>query len=670
MGKLTIGLILLACGASLEARVIRIVVEKRESPAYGGQVFGKAGQFEILSGHFTGELNPNDPHNKIINDIQLAVRNARGMVEYTGTFAIAKPIDMSKASGLLIYSVANRGNGAPVPTADGHVSVVSGWQGDVAARANSQTIVVPIAKNADGSPVTGPVTALFINSPKGANTLPLARAVSAIVYQLPASLDTGKAMLTRRASQDGPRTTIASADWAFADCSKAQFPGTPDAAKICAKDGFDPAMLYELVYTAKDPLVLGVGYAATRDFNSFLRYEEKDAEGNSNPVATQIKFAISEGNSQSGNFLRSYIHLGFNQDESNRIVWDGSNPHIAGRQLAMNYRFAVAGGIANLFEPGSDAVLWWTDYPDAARHRTTAGMLDRCKASNTCPKIIETFGGVEFWDLRMSPNLVGTDAKQDIPLPANVRRYFFPSTTHGGGRGGFNVAAPAVPNGCVLPANPNPESDTLRALRADLAEWVMKGVEPPASRYPKLHPTSAADGQLVTATKAAMGFPSIPGAPSPDGVVNSLLDYDWGPDFNYNDLSGVITKAPPSIRRALPTLVPKTDADGNDLGGVPSVLRQVPLGTYVGWNVTAAGFNQGEICGLNGGYIPFAKTKAERLAAKDPRPSLEERYGTHDKYVALVKAAAAKAVADRFLFQEDADKLVAQAAASDVLVTK
>jgi hypothetical protein len=670
MRKLIIGLVLLASGASLEARVIKIVIEKRESPAYNGQVFGKAGQYELLSGHFTGELNPNDPHNKIINDIQLAVRNARGMVEYTGTFAIAKPIDMSKASSVLIYSVANRGNGAPVPGAEGHVSVVSGWQGDVHPSANAQTIVVPIAKNADGSPVTGPVTALFINSPKGANTLPLARAVSAIVYQLPATLDTSKATLTKRASEDGPRTPISSTDWAFADCSTVAFPGAPDPAKICVKDSFDPAMLYEIVYTAKDPLVLGIGYAATRDFNSFLRYEEKDAEGNANPVAKQIKYAISEGNSQSGNFLRSYIHLGFNQDENNRIVWDGSNPHIAGRQLAMNYRFAVAGGIANLFEPGSDGVLWWSDYPDAARHHTTAGMLDRCKATDTCPKIIETFGGLEFWDLRMSPNLVGTDAKNDIPLASNVRRYFFPATTHGGGRGGFSVTAPPAPNGCVLPANPNPESDTLRALRSALVDWVTKGIEPPASSYPKLHPASAGEGQLVAATKTAMGFPSIPGAPSPDGIVNAVLDYDWGPDFNYNDLSGVITKAPPSVRKALPTLVPKTDSDGNDLGGVPSVLRQVPLGTYVGWNVTAGGFNQGKICGLNGGYIPFARTKAERLAANDPRPSLEERYSTHDKYVALVKAAAAKAVADRFLFQEDADKLVAQAAASDVLAAK
>jgi hypothetical protein len=221
-----------------------------------------------------------------------------------------------------------------------------------------------------------------------------------------------------------------------------------------------------------------------------------------------------------------------------------------------------------------------------------------------------------------------------------------------------------------LPANPNPEADSLRALRADLVDWVTKGVEPPASHYPKLHPTKGDEGMLVAANKTAVGFPAIPGAPSPDGALNPLYYYDFGPDFKYGDLSGIISKAPPAIRRALPTLVPKTDADGNDLGGVPSVLRQVPLGTYTGWNITASGFNKGQWCGLNGGYIPFAKTKAERTASGDPRPSLEERYGTHEKYVELVKAAAAKAVADRFLLAEDADKLVAQAAASDVLVSK
>ncbi len=641
---------LITLTASVEARLTRFVIEKREP----------SGQFEMLSGRFYGELNPKDSHNTIITDIQGAPRNARGMVEYSATFSMAKPADMSTASGVLIYSVTNRGNGAATASAAGHVSVVSGWQGDVVARAGVQTIEVPVAKD-----LTGPVLARFINMPAKSNTLSLTTAVSGLVYQRPLTLDTSKATLNRRASEDGEVVPIASGDWAFADCATVPFPGTPDASKICAKGGFDPAYLYELVFTAKDPLVMGIGYAATRDLNSFLRYGDKDDAGTANPVAKKIQWVVSQGNSQSGNFIRSYIHLGFNQDEAGRIVWDGANPHIAGRQLALNYRFAVGGGIANPYEPGSEAVLWWNDYADKTRHRTTAGMLDRCRATKTCPKIFETFGTLEFWELRMSPNLIGTDAKADIPIPDNVRRYYFPGTTHGGGRGGFSAAAPAVPNGCVLPANPNPESDTTRALMVDLIDWVTKGTAPPASRYPLL-----SHGDLVKATAAATGFPAIPGVPSPDGLVNSLVDYDFGPDFKYNDLSGLITKWPPAIKQVIPTLVPRVNKDGNDEVGVPSVLHQVPLGTYVGWNVTAAGFNKGRICGLNGAVIPFAKTKAERVAAGDPRLSLEERYGSHDAYVAAVRTAAAGAVKEQFLLQEDADRLVAQAAASDVLAAK
>jgi hypothetical protein len=202
----------------------------------------------------------------------------------------------------------------------------------------------------------------------------------------------------------------------------------------------------------------------------------------------------------------------------------------------------------------------------------------------------------------------------------------------------------------------------MRALTVALIDWVTKGTEPPPSQYPRLD-----RGQLAPANKAALGFPNIPGAPSPDGLVNPVFDFDLGPDFNYQDESGLITKQPPAIKKILPTLVPKVDRDGNDLGGVPSVLRQVPLGTYLGWNVVSAGFDKGKVCTLNGGYVPFAKTKAERMAAGDPRPSLEERYGTHQAYVDAVKAAADKAVAERFLLRADADRLIAEAAASDVL---
>ncbi len=641
----------LISASSADARLTRFVVEQRT----------EAGGFETLAGHFSGELNPGDPHNKIITDIRFAPRNARGMVEYVATFGMTKPIDMSRSNGVLLYSVPNRGNGAAEPLND-FVTVVSGWQGDVEPRPGIQTIKVPVAKNTDGTPLTGPVIERFINVHAGSTVSLDTAAYTALRYQHPLTLDTSKASLMKRATRGGGSEPVKSVDWAFADCSAKPFPGTPDQTKICARDGFDPAAEYTLVFTAKDPLVLGIGYAATRDLIAFLRYSGKDDSGAPNPVANQMKWAIGRGNSQSGNFIRSFIHLGFNQDEAERIVWDGVNPHIAARQLALNFRFAVPGGAAGPNEPGSDGVLWWSDYQDKVRHRPTAGLLDRCRATHTCPKIFETFGGLEFWYLRESPNLVGTDAKADIPLPSNVRRYFLPATTHGGGKGGFSAATPSAPSGCVLPANPNPETDTMRALLADLVDWVTKGIEPPPSAYPQL-----SKGQLVPPTKAAMGFPTIPNVPSPDGLVNPVFDYDFGPEFNYNDLSGVITKEPPLTRQSLPTLVPKVDSDGMDVGGVPSPLRQAPLGTYLGWNVTASGFDKGTQCTLNGGYVPFARTKAERVASGDPRASLEERYGNHAGYVAAVKTAVTKAVRERVLLQRDAERLLTEAEASDVL---
>jgi hypothetical protein len=655
------------------ARIVRIVIEQRDTSAFQAQSFGPIGAYQRLSGHVYGELDPKSPLNSIITDIEFAPRNARGMVEYSATFSIAIPADLSKASGVLFYEVPNRGR-APLPAANaraagmadlftfGHIVLTSGWQGDLAPAPNVETISVPVAKAADGSSLTGPVLVRFSDMAANTNTLALRGRQPPAPAATPATLDTSKATLTRRAAEGREIVPIRSTDWAFADCSAAPFPGKPDPDKICLKNGFDPAYLYELVYTAKDPLVLGIGFAATRDLTSFFRYASKDDSGTANPIAGKITHTLARGDSQSGNFLRSLVHLGFNHDEGKKIVFDGINPNIAVRQLAMDFRFASPSGAAALYEPGSDAVQTWSVYTDEARHRPAASLLDRCTASNTCPKVFETFGASEFWNLRGSPNLVGAKADKDIPLPANVRRYFFPGVTHGGGTGGFSTNVPAPPRACELPNNPNPSSDTLRALTVDLVDWVTKGTAPPPSQYPRLD-----HGDLVEPTQAALGFPMIPGVPLPDNIQLPMYEYDFGPKFNYNDMRGVISMEPPAIRQVLPSLAPKVDADGNEPSGVASVLHQAPLGSYLGWNVTSSGFAKGSGCGLVGGYVPFAKTKAERLAAGDPRLSIEERYGTHEKYVEVVRAAAAKLVHDRFLLQADADRLIAEADASNVL---
>jgi Alpha/beta hydrolase domain len=647
------------------AKVVRIVIDKAKSssPAYGGQSFGSVGQYEKIVGKAYGQIDPNDRRNSIIQDVRLAPRNSRGMVEYVASFTLVKPVDMSKANGVLLYDVVNRGNRQSIQVFNGGepgdgflmkqgiVILASAWQGDIfpsGANDIRETLQVPIARNPDGSSVTGPVIAQFTNIAAGTNTISLAAdGYQSLAYQRPLSLDASQATLTSRASQttggqSSPITTISPNDWAFADCSKTAFPGTPDPSKICLRSGFDPLLLYQIVFRAKDPLVLGIGLAATRDVVSFFRHEVQGSGGDANPLGTSIRYVVAQGTSQSGNLVKSFVHLGFNEDESGRVVWDGANDHIAGRQTPLNLRFASPGGAAEMYQPGSEPVLWWSDWPDKVRDRKEAGMSDRCTATQTCPKIFETFGSTEFWGLRMSPDLVGTSADKDIPLPANVRRYYFPGTTHGGGRGGFSTSA-------VL----------------DLIGWVVRGTAPPASRYPTL-----ADKILVVPTKSAMNFPTIPGLTFTDSFENPVLDYDFGSTFIYNDLSGVISNEPPAIKQVIKMLVPKVNADGNEVGGVPSILFQAPLGTYLGWNITSDGFFKGQICGFSGGYVPFAKTKAERQASGDPRLSLEERYASHDDYVALVKSATQKAVAERFLSQEDADLIISQAQASDVATHK
>ena len=641
------------------AELTRLVVEHTESLGPDG--------YERLTGHAYGELDPAHPLNAIITDLEFAPRNARGMVEYVGTFTIIKPADMAEASGVLLYIVPNRGRvnltgGGFFADARrlGHVLVASGWQGDLEPADGRETLSVPVARNLDGSSITGRVLARFSDMPENTTTLPILRGRMTGTAD-PASLDTTRATLTRRASEGSVVVPLHSADWAFADCSERPFPGTPDPRKVCVRNGFNPNYLYELVYTAKDPKVHGIGFAATRDLNSYLRYGTRNEAAASHILRGNINWAVSQGNSQSGTFLRSFIHLGFNQGETGRIVFDGSNPNIASRLLAMNIRFAAPSGAAAMYEAGSDGVVWWADYADEARGRSSAGLLDRCRATDTCPKIVETFGSAEFYNLRASPTLVGTRADRDIPLPSNVRRYYFPGVRHGGGPGGFEHDP--QPNACCeLVPNPNPSRDMLRALQTALVDWVVTGTLPPPSRYPRLD-----RGELASPTQAALGFPTIPGAPLPDGILTPLYDYDFGTQFRYEDLSGVITIQPPPIRQVLPTVVPTVDADGNERSGVASVLHQVPLGTYTGWNITTSGFYKGRIRTNAGGYIPFEKTEAERLASGDPRLSLEERYGTHDNYVAKVRAAAERLVRTRYLLQDDADRLVAEAEASGVL---
>jgi len=681
----------LACAGS-HARVTRIVIDETasEPPSASGIAY------EQIAGRAFGELDPKLPGNAIIQDIELA-KDADGKVRYVASFVILKPVDASKASGLMWHDVPNRGRVfafAPQERAFGDIMLASAWQGDNAgatavrptASVNGmQFLQLPVARGPNGAPVTGEVFARIVNR-AGPGSQPLLVQTNPVPYR-PQSLDTRQAKLVSRAgeNQNGEVTdevTVPASDWAWGRCDASHpFPGTPDATQVCMKNGFDATRLYQVVFTAADPYVLGIGFAAWRDVAAFFKQAGADDAGTPNPIAKLVTHSITRGISQSGNFLRGWLHLGFNESETGTRVHDGMWPIIAGRRIALNFRWAQPDGVLELYQAGSEGPQWWLPHPDPVRGGPAAGILDRCTKSNTCPKVIEHFGSAEVWALKLTPEWVGTDAKADLPLPDGVRRYYIASSTHGGGAGGFDsslpgvglpTSGPACPGNNfgsgVLPANPVPHTQTVNALRVHFRDWVMKGTAPPPSRYPML-----ADGTLARADKAALGFPTLPGlratAPEADFIM-PVHDYDWGPQFSPQDGSGVVSHAPPRIKRTLMMMAPKVDADGNERGGVPVVLLDAPLGTYLGWNITAGGampFHQGQICNYVGGMIPFARSAAERQARNDPRPSLEERYGSHEGYVERVRAAAARALEQKFLLPEDARALIDAAQASAVL---
>ncbi|WP_194726270.1 alpha/beta hydrolase domain-containing protein [Noviherbaspirillum malthae] len=665
-----------------------------------GTSYGAVGAYEQVTGTIKGEVDPKDPKNAIIQDLALAPVNANGMVEYTADFVMLKPKDMSKASGMLRYDAPNRGNILTMvnPTASpsdavylerGYVILYSAWQGDVPkSNPNRLTVSVPVAKNADGSSITGPYRAELV--PTAASpvlTLPGGVFNGTMIPYAPASLDNTQPgyTLTRRANETDPRTPIPASDWKFANCDNAAnaFPGTPDPTRICLKGGFDPKYLYEVVYVAKDPLVMGVGLAALRDTVSFFRSKTADAAGKANPLAGRITHTLGQGTSQSGNAMKTFLHLGFNQALDGGKVFDGMYAHVAARQTNVNTRFAVPGGGGGLRTDhtafGQTAPRGLDkDYVDELSGRK-GGVMARCAATTTCPKFFLGLSGTEFWQLQGSPVLTDTYGFRDLAQPENARIYYYSSTQHGGPGGtasiSYDPTRDVYPRGTVVHFN-----DTFRALFLDLEDWVTKNTAPPASQVPKI-----ADGTLVRPeqlkfpvmkglTWAVGGTQGTPGTQTAIPEFNYLARYngfpllDFGPQYKPQDESGIATQLPPFYTgKDYAILVPQVDArTGLTQAGIRSVEAQAPLGTSIEFNYVATP-GIVDLSNLGGAFIPFHRTEAARLAAGDTRPSLESLYGNQAGYVAAVTQAANTLVTQRFLLQRDAERIIREANAAPVL---
>jgi len=626
-------------------------------PFADGATFGASGAYERVRGTFKGALDPNDARNKAIVNIDKAPRNAAGRVEYEGEFFILRPADAARGSGKLLYDVVNRGrkgmhtrfmDAMPATLADsndpktmtdagnglllrrGYTLVWSSLDQD-APRANNNLALSTVYATHNGAPIEKVirdeiVADTRVRAPAGKDA-PKWKTMR-LTHEA-ASLDQAKTQLTTRRNEADARVEIPANGWKFINAR--------EIALLPEGTNPQPGTLYEIHYPAKNPKVLGIGFTAVRDLISYLRNDKS-----ANNPARGIKATLAYGSSWSGRFLRDFIHDGFNQDEAARKVFDGVFSHIAGGGgVFMNYEFGQPVRTSTQHE---DRAFPETQFPFSTARMSDphSGKTDALfRNDGFDPLLIETNTSTEYW--QKGASLLTTDplGLRDVELPANSRVYLVASTQHGG-----TVGLRPAYGSCANLRNPHSPNPALRALLIALDEWVSEGKAPPASRVPRV-----ADGTLVKSGEVR--FPAIPGANKFTGMNDIRLLRDWiKPDVDATKIYGA--------------RVPQVDADGNETSGIRLPDISVPLATYTGWNLYQTPFPDGELCDRDGSYFPLAVTRAERETKKDPRLSLEERYGSHAAYVQRVNEAVQQLVAQRMLLPEDAKRLAERAKSAEI----
>jgi hypothetical protein len=620
MKHLRFALVLCLFSASSYAEVVRFdVTSRKDLPEYG---------YEEITAKVYFSIDPKDPRNAGIADIDKAPKNAAGRVEFSADVLAQWP-KMGDGNGVALVDVVNRGNttafrlnrasgadhiGDGFLLKQGFMIICVGWEFDVRARDGVIRIDVPAATD-NGAPITGIVRASFIPDRRDSNYTVTDSAVYA-----PIDVNDPGATLTVRDGLSANVQSIPRSEWKMA--------GAPNGVLVTMQKGFEPGRNYELSYKAANPPISGLGLAAVRDVASFAKYAAQ----------RRVKYAVGFGVSQSGRFLRTFLYEGMNTDEKGRQVFDGVMAHIAGAaRLDVNRRWAMPTGL------GTYAATAFP-FADAAQKDpvsgVTDGLLDNPRARQNQPKIFYTNTGVEYWGGGRSAALIHTtaDGSKDLQLPANVRTYFFAGNQHG------PAAFPPPAGQGQQKGNPTDYWWNMRALVVAMQRWVTADAMPPASQYPKW-----SDRTLVKA--AAVAFPDIPGVPSPRTLTAGVR------------MSSELAPHSPGAGAPLPFLVPEVDADGNERAGIHLPEVSVPLATYTGWNFRSekiGGMNQ--LVALLGSYIPFAQSRAERDAAHDPRASIAERYPTKDAYMDKISGAAAALVKGGYLRQDDVRAIETRAA--------
>jgi hypothetical protein len=648
--------------ALLPAALVRIEVSER-SDVLDGKPFASAGPYERIVGKAYFAVDPNLPANKIVADIAKAPRNEDGLVEFSADFYCLKPRDPQHGNHAVLFEVSNRGLKAMLGSFDlggsndprtesdfgdgflleqGYTLVWLGWEFDVPPGPSLLRLYAPVAQG-----ITGLVRSeITLNRRETRQSL---GDRGQLAYPAMNADDPGL-KLTVRDHADSPRRAVARETWHI-----------EGGTHIVMPAGFDPGKIYELVYTSKDPPIVGLGPAAVRDLISFFKYGIA-ADTILGDHHDFIKRAYGYGISQSGRFLRTFVYYGFNRDEQGRRVFDGMMAHVAGAgRGSFNHRFAQPSRdghpFLNTFYPTD--IFPFTDLAETdAETGITDGLLTHATPPAAVPKIFYTNTSYEYYG--RSASLIRTtldgapDGAKDAPIAPTTRIYFLAGCQHG--------PSPFPPERGEAQnlANPNNYRWTLRALLVALDRWVKDGEEPPPSRYPKI-----ADGSL--APLRAVAFPKVPGVQFPTRIQQAW-HVDYGEEFRS---AGIVTIEPPKVGSAFPMRLPQVDADGNETAGIRMPATAVPLATYTGWNLRSTGIGApDELYSMTGSFIPFARTKAERMKAGDPRLSVEERYVGKQAYLDKVQAAAGDLVKERYLLERDVPLVVARASAEWDFVTR
>ena len=638
--------------------MVRVEIESR-TVVLDGRAFGNAGPYERLTGRVYFEFDPSNPHNVAIVDLALAPTNAEGRVEAWAEFMVLQPVEAARRRNVAWIEVPNRGGKASLryfQAATGTVDPVRGehfgdgllmrqgltliwvgWQPDVPDREGLLRLVVPQVRDASGGAIEGLVRAdwtvdeaaetLGIGH-RGHRPYPVARA------------DDPAHVLTVRDGRDAPREVVPREEWRFLT----SVPGTPPD-RIGLQGGFEAGRIYELVYRARDPLVIGLGLAAVRDMASYVKYDLESEF----PARQALGFGVS----QTGRFLRHFLYQGFNVDEAGLKVFDGLLIHTAGAgRGSFNHRFAQPSRDAHRYS----AFFYPTDlFPFSSRSqedpvsRRTDGLMARTPEEQR-PLTFFTNTGYEYWGRAASLIHTTADGTEDVEPLATERVYHLAGGQHS--VGAFPPdSTTAIPGSAGHVGNPLDFFVTLRALALRLVAWVADDEAPPPSRYPRL-----AEGTLVPVE--GLAFPDVPGVDRPR-VAHVAYRADYGSRF---ESQGIVDQQPPDLGVPFPTRVPQVDGLGNELGGVRLLELRVPVATYAPWNLRL-GMPGGvdELRDFTGTWIPLAPSPESAEVLGDPRPSLPELYGSKDDYLRRARAGARDLVLEGFLLSEDVPRVLTRA---------